>query len=382
MGSISRGRSKHRPRNDERLFGGLYPFIQTADVKSAELYITDYSQSYSEFGLQQSKLWPIGTLCITIAANIADTAILGIPACFPDSIMGFNAYEGVANTKFVKYSFDILQKQCKQISQGAAQDNMSWEKLSTIEFPCPPIEVQNRIVAILCRYDDLILNYQKQIRLLEEAAQRLYKDWFVDLHFPGYENVQVVDGVPEGWEKKSMAQLGEYLNGFAFKPSDWQSKGKPIIKIKEMGNGVSLETPRNNGERVPSKYLIHNGDLLFSWSATLMAMIWNGEEGWLNQHIFKVIPNEGVCREFLLQSIKNTICEFSNLTTGSTMKHIQRNKLEQVYVSVPPYNIMQKYQKLADKVREQILKLSSQLRLLTEARNRLLPKLMSGEIAV
>jgi len=116
MGSISRGRSKHRPRNDERLFGGLYPFIQTADVKSAELYITDYSQSYSEFGLQQSKLWPIGTLCITIAANIADTAILGIPACFPDSIMGFNAYEGVANTKFVKYSFDILQKQCKQIS--------------------------------------------------------------------------------------------------------------------------------------------------------------------------------------------------------------------------------------------------------------------------
>ena len=96
-----------------------------------------------------------------------------------------------------------------------------------------------------------------------------------------------------------------------------------LLNSREMGNGVTDDTPRNKGERVTEKYLVKSGDLLFSWSATLMAMIWNGEDGWLNQHIFKVSPNRGICRKFLLQSIKNAIEEFANLTTGSTMKHIQ-----------------------------------------------------------
>ena len=149
-----------------------------------------------------------------------------------------------------------------------------------------------------------------------------------------------------------------------------------------MGNGVSNDTPRNDGERVPAKYLVKAGDLLFSWSATLMVIVWSGEEGWLNQHLFKVTPSKEIGREFLLQSISNTIEEFQNLTTGSTMKHIQRNKLDQVFVNVPNDEIMESYSDIAEKSREQILHLSSQIRLLTEARDRLLPKLMNGEIKV
>ena len=149
-----------------------------------------------------------------------------------------------------------------------------------------------------------------------------------------------------------------------------------------MGNGVTNETPRNSGERVPAKYLIKAGDLLFSWSATLMVIIWSGEEGWLNQHLFKVTPVKGIDREFLLQSISNAIVEFQNLTTGSTMKHIQRNKLDQVFVNVPNAEIMKRYSDISEKTRSNILSLQSQLRLLTEARDRLLPKLMSGEIEI
>lgn len=382
LGSVSRGKSKHRPRNDPKLFGGRYPFIQTADVKNANFYITEYSDTYNETGLAQSKLWDIGTLCITIAANIADTGILGIPACFPDSVMGFIPYDGISDVRFIKYCFDILQRDCKQISQGTAQDNLSWQKLSTIEFPAPPIETQCRIADILSAYDDLIENNRKQIKLLEEAAQRLYKEWFVDLRFPGHEHTKIVDGVPEGWERLSIAQLGEFLNGFAFKPSDCQKTGMPIIKIKEMGNGISFDTPRNAGERVPEKYHVRAGDILFSWSATLSVMIWNGEDGWLNQHLFKVTPKQGVCREFLLQSIAQTIIEFSNLTTGATMKHIQRNKLEKVFVLVPSSEIMAKYQGITDPIRGTLLLLSKQISNLSEARDRLLPKLMSGEVEV
>ena len=270
-----------------------------------------------------------------------------------------------------------------QKSGGAAnQANISPSDIKNLLIPCPPLEVQNRIATILSRYDSLIENYQNQIKLLEEAAQRLYKEWFVDLHFPGHENTKIIDGVPEGWEKKPISHLGEYLNGFAFKPSDWQESGKPIIKIKEMGNGVSNDTPRNDGERVPAKYLVKAGDLLFSWSATLMVIVWAGEDGWLNQHLFKVTPAKGIGREFLLQSVSNTIEEFQNLTTGSTMKHIQRNKLDQVFVNVPDDEIMTSYSDLAECMRNQILHLSSQIRLLTEARDRLLPKLMGGEIQV
>ena len=304
----------------------------------------------------------------------------------------FNAYQRTyiietldpqfASVRFLAYAMNQQLQLLKVMSSGSTTKFLTMKMLTQLSINFPSIETQHRIATILSRYDSLIENYQKQIKLLEEAAQRLYKEWFVDLHFPGHENTKIVDGVPEGWEKKPISQLGEYLNGFAFKPSDWQESGKPIIKIKEMGNGVSNDTPRNNGERVPAKYLVKAGDLLFSWSATLMVIVWSGEEGWLNQHLFKVTPAKGIGREFLLQSISNTIKEFLNLTTGSTMKHIQRNKLDQVFVNVPNDKIMKLYDHAAEKMRDEILHLSSQIRLLTEARDRLLPKLMSGEIEV
>lgn len=304
----------------------------------------------------------------------------------------FNAYQRTyiietlnpqfASVRYMAYAMNQQLQLLKVMSSGSTTKFLTMKMLTQLSIDLPSIETQHRIAAILSRYDSLIENYQKQIKLLEEAAQRLYKEWFVDLHFPGHENTKIIDGVPEGWEKKPISHLGKYLNGFAFKPSDWQESGKPIIKIKEMGNGVSNDTPRNDGERVPAKYLVKAGDLLFSWSATLMVIVWAGEDGWLNQHLFKVTPAKGIGREFLLQSVSNTIEEFQNLTTGSTMKHIQRNKLDQVFVNVPDDEIMETYNNIAEKERAEILHLSSQIRLLTEARNRLLPKLMSGVIEV
>ena len=304
------------------------------------------------------------------------------PFAFQRHIAILRPNNGIVDSRFLYYvmlSRDFYM-QADTVAIGAAQRTISLTALRNMEVELPSMEIQHRIATILSRYDSLIENYQKQIKLLEEAAQRLYKEWFVDLRFPGHENTNITNGVPEGWEKKPISQLGEYLNGFAFKPSDWQKSGKPIIKIKEMGNGVSNDTPRNNGERVPAKYLVKAGDLLFSWSATLMVIVWSGEEGWLNQHLFKVTPSKGIEREFLLQSISNTIEEFQNLTTGSTMKHIQRNKLDQVFVNVPNDEIMKRYSSIAEKKRTEILHLSSQIRLLSEARDRLLPKLMGGEI--
>lgn len=359
------------------------PWLKTKEVNYCR--ITETENYISEEGLKNSSAKLISPNSVIIAMyGQGDTAgriaINKIPLATNQACCNLTIDKSKADYEFIYYQLCTLYDKLVSLKAGAAQPNLNARIIKNLEIIMPSLPIQHRIANILSRYDSLIENYQKQIKLLEEAAQRLYKEWFIDLHFPGHENTNIVDGVPEGWEKKPISQLGEYLNGFAFKPSDWQKSGKPIIKIKEMGNGVSNDTPRNNGERVPAKYLVKAGDLLFSWSATLMVIVWSGEEGWLNQHLFKVTPSKGIEREFLLQSISNTIEEFQNLTTGSTMKHIQRNKLDQVFVNVPNDEIMKRYSSIAEKERTEILHLSSRIRLLSEARDRLLPKLMGGEI--
>lgn len=266
--------------------------------------------------------------------------------------------------------------------KGSSQQFLSLKQLRGLPIPTTDDKYMQKVVDILSAYDSLIENNQKQIKLLEEAAQRLYKEWFVDLRFPGHETTPIINGIPEGWRKSSMDAIAEYINGYAFKPSDWFEVGKPIIKIKEMNDGVTDSTPRNSGEDIPEKYHIKAGDIIFSWSATLSAMIWDSIDGLLNQHLFKVVPKENITREFVLQSILHTLDEFQNLTTGSTMKHIQRGKLKEVYIFVPDKTVMKKYECISEPIREQILILKKQNMNFIEARDRLLPKLMSGELEV
>ena len=378
MGEVSRGRSRHRPRNDSKLYGGKYPFIQTGDVGSAGLYINKYSQTYNEEGLAQSKLWAKDTLCITIAANIADTGLLAFPACFPDSIMGFTAKKGVSNVKFVKYSFDILQKECQLISQGAAQDNLSWKKLSTIKFPCPPIEVQDKIVEVLYRYDSLIENYQKQIKLLEEAAQRLYKEWFIDLHFPGHENTNIIDGVPEGWEKKKLIDLVNVQYGYAFDGHLFNSKGEgtPIVRIRNIPDGYTNDYTT---EEANESYIVNDGDLLIGMDGIFHINTWCGGKAYLVQRACSFRPKDVSMKGFILQAIFEPIKFFENTVVGATVAHLGKKHIDSIELLVSNNDKMYKpFEKMFNE--RQTLK--SQLRLLTEARDRLLPKLMNCEINV
>lgn len=146
VGELSRGKSKHRPRNDSRLYGGPYPFIQTGDIAQSGGRITTHSQTYSELGLAQSKLWPSGTVCITIAANIADTAILTYPACFPDSIVGFISNSEKCLPEFIKWSIDVMSEQIESFAPATAQKNINLAILNDLEFPCPSIDEQREIV--------------------------------------------------------------------------------------------------------------------------------------------------------------------------------------------------------------------------------------------
>jgi len=147
LGSLSRGKSKHRPRNDPQLFGGDYPFIQTGAVAQSGGLITEHSKTLSEFGLKQSRLFPENTLCITIAANIADTAFLTYPTCFPDSVVGFIADEEVCQREFIKYFIDVNKDNLETFAPATAQKNINLTILNALEIPIPTLIEQKEIVS-------------------------------------------------------------------------------------------------------------------------------------------------------------------------------------------------------------------------------------------
>ena len=368
LGEISRGKSKHRPRNDSSLFGGKYPFIQTADVKAAGMYLTKYSETYNDRGLAQSKIWPKGTLCITIAANIADTAILGIDACFPDSVMGFIPYKDVANVKFVKYSFDILQRDCKNISQGTAQDNLSWKKLSTIKFPMPSIDIQNKIVDILSAYDDLIENNQKQIKLLEEAAQRLYKEWFVDLRFPGHENVEIIDGIPVEWKYLNFLDIAPIITGK--KDANFGSE-----------NGKYLFFTCSQQPLLAESYSYDCDAVILAGNGDFNVKLYRGKfEAYQRTYVLSPYKTEHLY--LLFYTIINRMNYLIQGASGSTIKFLTKGMIADIKVLVPTCEILNQYNEIAESLQSKLEVLTYQNKLLTEARDRLLPKLMSGEIEV
>ncbi|CAE6924959.1 Type I restriction modification DNA specificity domain [Vibrio sp. B1FIG11] len=177
---FGRGKSKHRPRNDPSLYGGDIPFIQTGDIRNAAHTIQEYSQTYSELGLKQSKLWPKGTLCITIAANIAETSILGFDACFPDSVIGFVANPEETSSSYVEYLLSSIKTQLEEKGQGSAQSNINLGTFQNLKLPFPPIAEQERIVSLLDKFELLTNSIADGLPREIELRQKQY-EYYRDL---------------------------------------------------------------------------------------------------------------------------------------------------------------------------------------------------------
>ena len=177
LGELGRGVSKHRPRNDPQLLGGEYPLIQTGDVANAELYISTFNSTYSELGLKQSKMWSKDTLCITIAANIAKTAILQFDACFPDSVVGFSANERTNNI-FIHYWFSFFQEILEAQAPESAQKNINLKILSDLKVIVPVKEKQNQFATFVAQVDKSKLAVQKSLEQLEILKKALMQAYF------------------------------------------------------------------------------------------------------------------------------------------------------------------------------------------------------------
>ena len=291
-----------------------------------------------------------------------------------------------------KFIFFQLQKRetigwVEKHAIGATMLNLNTSILGDVPIELPLLSIQHRIATILSRYDSLIENYQKQIKLLEESAQRLYKEWFIDLRFPGHENTKIVDGVPEGWEKKKIKDLVDLKSGYAFKSSAFVEKGKyKIVTIKNVKDGVfdgdNVSYLNSVLEKMPSHCILQTGDILLSLTGNVgrICMV-VGDNYLLNQRVAK-LESKFPAFTYCLFRHYDTFVAINNLANGAAQQNVSPIRIGEMDMLVANDKIMHHFEKAAENIRTNILNLFSQIRHLTEARDRLLPKLMSGEIEV
>ena len=281
--------------------------------------------------------------------------------------------------RYVYYWFLLAGKQgaLKQYYTGATIMHMPGQKLKEVVIDKPPLDVQRKIGDYLEAFDDLIENNQKQIKLLEEAAQRLYKEWFVDLRFPGYEDVEIVDGVPEGWKEEKLIDIANVQYGFAFDSSlfNSQGKGKQIIRIRNIPSGI---TDDYTTQEADEQYIVSNGDIVVGMDGEFHINSWCGKTAYLVQRTCKFIPKKELMRGWLLQAIYGPIKYFEKTVVGATVAHLGKKHIDTIELLPGPDELYIPFKTLFDK-RQLLL---NQNILLSEARDRLLPKLMSGEIEV
>ena len=407
---INRGKSKHRPRGDSVLYGGQYPFIQTSEIKKSVLHITEFENTYNETGLAQSKLWKKGTLCLTIAANIAETGILDFDACFPDSVVGILPYDNVADVIYVKYMMDMFKVYMQQISKGTTQDNLSLEKIRKVKFEIPTYEEQIKISSILKTYDCLIENNNKRIKILEQMALELYKEWFVRFRYDSKEieyQESNLGMIPSTFNVVPIGELIDYYIGggwgndtksdeyceeaFVIRGADFPNvrigdisttplrfhKKSNYDKRKLLPGDIVIEISGGTEEKPVGRTILITDELLteFSYSvicASFCKLIRLSKE--------KISP---IYLHYWMNYMYETrmIDRFQLQSTGIInfkFEYFLRKGL----VLIPPKDLMVEFERKIKILKKQIDSLSIKNSNLREQRDLLLPRLMSGKLEV
>ena len=392
---ITDGDHQPAPKSEQ----GVY-FIKIKDIINNRISFDNALHVPSEYyaKLKNNRKAVKGDVLYTVVGSYGTATYVNteLPFCFERNIALLHANQEI-NSYFLYLlmSCESFYKKADALANGAAQKLISLKKLQTIEIEIPPLATQHRIATILSRYDSLIENYQKQIKLLEEAAQRLYKEWFVDLRFSGHENTNIIDGVPEGWEKKTIDDVTcKITTGLNPRKNFVLGKGSNYyVTIKNMADNTLFLDDRCDRvdnealEKINKRSDLKIGDILFSGIGTIgrVALVDIPTNNWnVSESVFTLRANDIVTKEFLylmlLSPDMQNYCQ-SN-AHGAAQKGIRMADLKAYSFNLPPFGVIQKFTNLVTPTIKKVSSIRNQIRLLTEARDRLLPKLMSGEIAV
>ncbi len=253
---------------------------------------------------------------------------------------------------------------------GATMLNLNTSILSNVPIELPSLSTQHSIATILSRYDSLIENYQKRIELLEEAAQRLYKEWFIDLHFPGHENVKIVDGVPEGWTPSLLGQLAEFKRGKTITKKDAIEGNIPVV-----AGGLEPAYYCNKSNTAERVITISGSGANAGFTRMYFEKVWASDCSFVDASVTPFL-------HFVYCYLKDNKTTIDNMQKGAAQPHVYAKDINSLGLCIPIESILKSFEGKISKYFDSISSLQSQIRLLTEARDRLLPKLMSGEIEV
>lgn len=410
LGTFQRGKSRHRPRNDPALFAdGTYPLVQTGEIKEASLYIRHHGATYNEFGLSQSKLWPKNTLCITIAANIAETALLGYPMCFPDSLVGFNANPEVSSELFMHYVFTYIKRAIQNSASGSIQDNINIDYLTGLKFKIPFKSEQDEIASVPATIDTKIELNNSINAELEAMAKTLYDYWFVQFDFPNANgkpyktnggkmtyNSTLKREIPEGWTDVKLdavlSRTGTGLNPRDnFKLGDGQNYYITIKDIEQGKINFTDKSDRVNAEAlaiIGKRSDLQKGDVLFTSiePVGVTYLIHEKPKNWdINESVFTIRANPSkVTSEFLfmLLSGKELKSFTGNSSSGSIHKGIRHGVLKSYTFAYSGYDLIEKFTIKIKPILDKQHIIENENLALINLRDWLLPMLMNGQVKV
>ncbi|MCF8000132.1 MAG: restriction endonuclease subunit S [Methylovulum sp.] len=363
LGTLQRGRSRHRPRYAFHLYGGKYPFIQTGEIRAARKYIREYEQTYNEAGLEQSKLWSKNTLCITIAANIAELAILSFDSCFPDSVLGFIPNKDV-NLNFIYYTLVHFQNELKHIGEGSVQDNINLGTFQNISFPIPELPEQKAIAAVLSSLDDKIDLLHRQNKTLETMAETLFRQWFV------------VDA-QDDWEDGKLGDVIDIFDGQRI-PLSKMERDKKKTGVLYPYYGAAQIMDYINGYIFDGEYILLGEDGTVRTDEGYPILQYATGKFWVNNHTHVLKAKLPYSNFFLWNYLSKK--NIDEIVTGAVQPKINQGNLKALGFPIFPENLIIKFNQVSEPMLAKIQKNKAQIKTIEKLRDNLLPKLMSGEV--
>jgi len=365
-------------------YGGIIPWLRTQEVNFNRIYDTEIKITNEAVLNSSVKMIAENSIIIAMyGATAGRIAINKIPLTTNQACCNITIDSQKADYNFVYYFLKSKFGEILNMATGAAQQNLNAGMLRDFEITLPDLPTQTQIAQILTSLDDKIeLNLQMN-QTLEAMAQAIFKEWFVDFKFPGFEG-ELVEGLPKGWSKEPLDEKISYLNGLALQkfPPKNETDYLPVIKIKELKQGISESSDKASIE-IDKKYIIEDGDILFSWSGSLEIVMWCNGKGALNQHLFKV-SSEKYPKWFYYYWTKEFLPIFQATAAdkATTMGHIQRRHLTESLINVPDKSLMKLANDILEPLLERIKSNAIQMQTLIQTRDSLLPRLMSGKIEV
>ena len=373
---------------EESYWNGSIPWLSVKDFCGDKKYVYNTEKSITVEGLNNSstKLLHKDNIIISARGTVGELAMIPYDMAFNQSCFGLIP-KGNNDPHFVYYLLKDKVRSLKSQTQGSVFDTITKATFDRIECADYSEEDQHRIASILSSLDRKIELNNKINADLEEMAQAIFKNWFVD--FEPFKDGKFVDSelgmIPEGWKVGRLTEIASYMNGLAMQkfPPENNEDSLPVLKIKELGQGFCGTDSDRCSCNIKDECKIHNGDVIFSWSGTLLVDVWCGGDCGLNQHLFKVTSKE-YPKWFYYYWTKHHLQEFIHIAKDKavTMGHIKRGHLEEAMVAIPDNDSMEKAHELFEPILSKMISLRLESSRLSLLRDTLLPRLMSGELEV